>query len=169
MAAVSKFRTSLGGFNREDVANYIEMTANEHLRQVRALEEDMAHLNAEKAALAAELEQVRTQLAAAQEGAAAPYEPQPEPDYASEELEAYRRAEAAERNAVARADKLHQQLTELCDSVTGSYAGCGEELQALCEALVQNYDGLKQKLEDIQNVFDAAKAKVEKLGSETEA
>ena len=165
MAAVSKFRTSLGGFNREDVANYIEMTANEHLRQVRELEEDKAHLISEKAALAAELEQVKAQLAAAQDGAEAPCEPQPEPDYASEELEAYRRAEAAERNAVARADKLHQQLTELCQTVTGGYAECGEELRVLCEAMMENYEGLKQKLEDIQNVFEEARIKVEDLNN----
>ena len=155
MAAVSKFRTSLGGFNREDVANYIEMTANEHLRQVRELEEDKAHL-------VAELEQVKAALAAAQAGAPAPAEPVPEPDYASEELEAYRRAEAAERNAAARAEKVHQQLTDLCESVSGGYNGCGEELCELCDAL-------KQKLEQIQSVFDSAREKVDKLNSDNEA
>ena len=42
-----KFRTTLGGFNRRDVMNYIEGTDAEHRRQVAALEEELEKLRDE--------------------------------------------------------------------------------------------------------------------------
>ena len=39
---VRKFRTSLGGFNRRDVMNYIEEMYAAHQKQVEALEAELA-------------------------------------------------------------------------------------------------------------------------------
>ena len=50
-----KFRTTLGGFNRRDVMNYIEGADAEHHRQVAALEEELEKLRAERDELSATL------------------------------------------------------------------------------------------------------------------
>ena len=50
-----KFRTTLGGFNRRDVMNYIEGADVEHRRQVAALEEELEKLRAERDELSATL------------------------------------------------------------------------------------------------------------------
>lgn len=55
-----RFRGSLGGFNRRDVAAYIEKTAKEYREQVEALQAKLEQAGQEKAALAGELEQLRS-------------------------------------------------------------------------------------------------------------
>lgn len=57
---IGRFRGALGGFNRRDVAQYIEQTAKEHREQVEALQAQLEQERAEKAALAEELEGLRS-------------------------------------------------------------------------------------------------------------
>lgn len=57
---IGRFRGTLGGFNRRDVAEYIEQTAKEHRKQVEELQAQLEQERAEKAALAEELEGLRT-------------------------------------------------------------------------------------------------------------
>ena len=64
MADFSKFRSALGGFNREDVANFIESQSIAHQKELRALREENAKLTAER-------DEARQALAALQEQAAA--------------------------------------------------------------------------------------------------
>ncbi len=60
MADITKFRTSMGGFNRADVANYMEAMAAEHSRVKKQLQEENDSLSARLA----ELEQQTAQQAA---------------------------------------------------------------------------------------------------------
>ena len=55
-----RFRGALGGFNRRDVAQYIEKTAKEHQEQVEALQAQLEQERTEKAALSEELEGLRS-------------------------------------------------------------------------------------------------------------
>ena len=55
-----RFRAALGGFNRRDVAQYIEKMAKEHREQVEALQAELEQTRKEKEALAAELEGLRS-------------------------------------------------------------------------------------------------------------
>lgn len=54
-----KFRSALGGFNREDVARYIEQSATAHREQVAGLEKRLAQAEQERDSLRRELEEVR--------------------------------------------------------------------------------------------------------------
>ena len=197
MSDFSKFRSSLGGFNRADVANYIESSSIEHQKELRRLKDESEKLTAENASLAAELTGAKDELAAAKSTletlqaendslrgelealraeAAAPAEPEAaEPETAEEpeapqdaapagaeedselkkqELTAYRRAEAAERNAALRARKLREQLSELSEHARSRCSDSGEELTALTDDLTGNLDRLKETIAELRLVFD---------------
>ena len=65
MADFTKFRTSIGGFNRDDVVHYIETASVEHLKELRQVKDANEKLEAEKAALRAELDETKKKLTAA--------------------------------------------------------------------------------------------------------
>ena len=133
MATFQNFRSAFNGFNREDVVHYIEYINNKHASQVNQLKTDLQNLQAELAekeaapkfdpemaaqldaavaakvaaeseaeALRAELAKLREQLASTP-AVVAPAAP------TFDELEAYRRAERAERIAGERVTQLYQQ------------------------------------------------------------
>ena len=136
MSAFQKFRSAFNGFNREDVVHYIEYMNNKHTAQVNQYKTDLQALQAElaekpatvdmteelnaalaaKEAAEAEVASLRAQLAEAQAKlAAAPKVEAPTFD----ELEAYRRAERAERLATERVSQMYQQANgALADAAT---------------------------------------------------
>lgn len=134
MAASHSFRSALGGFNREDVVQYIEYSRSRHEAEVaqlksenQALQEELNALRGNSAEdLSAKLTEMEEQYAAAQQernallaqiaqlqeelaakGTPAPQAPNRE--LADKELEAYRRAERAERVARERAQLIYDQ------------------------------------------------------------
>ena len=56
-----RFRGALGGFNRQDVASYMEKTAKEHQEQLRKLQEQLDQARSEQEQLGRELEELREQ------------------------------------------------------------------------------------------------------------
>lgn len=56
-----RFRRALGGFDRRDVAHYIEKSAKEYQEKIDALQAQLEQERKEKAALAEELEGLRSQ------------------------------------------------------------------------------------------------------------
>lgn len=166
MATFQNFRSAFNGFNREDVVHYIEYINNKHASQVNQLKTDIQSLQAELAekeaapdltaqleaalaaksaseaeadALRAELAQVREQLNSAPKTEAP----------TNSELEAYRRAERAERiagervtllyqqangalaEAATRADEAASSITEITDRVAAQVA---DLKTALCQS-----------------------------------
>lgn len=57
---VGQFRAALGGFNRRDVAQYIEKMAKEHREQLEALQAELEQTRSERETLAAELGDLRS-------------------------------------------------------------------------------------------------------------
>ena len=150
MATIQNFRSAFNGFNREDVVSYIDYINNKNHSQVNqlnteisalrqevtelrarptrdpAMEEELEALRAERAALAQEVAELRAELdgtkAELQAARAAADRPKTEG-----ELEAYRRAERAERIAAERVSRLYEQAnavladaTHRADEVTGT-------------------------------------------------
>lgn len=183
MSDFSKFRGSLGGFNRTDVADYIEKLCLTHAAELKErsrraeelqtqLEETRAQLReteADRDRLQAQLQEAQDQLQEAQdalEAATAP-EPEPEepeepeeaeapeeaPDYPSLELEAYRRAEATERLAARRAEQLSRQMQEFVAHISQRYAETGEEIAALSEDMRSDLQRLQDSLSDLESLF----------------
>lgn len=221
MADFSKFRTSISGFNRSDVADYIETMAIEYKKELRRVKDANEKLEAEKETLDAELLRTKAELAAVKEELAAAQETLKQtqeedaslqqqieslaqeaaelaqraeeaearaaeaeaqevetetPDEAGEpvqaeavpeeadaasaqclpekELEAYRRAEAMERNALARAERLRSKLSQLCDGARTRYTDSGEELEALTQDLSSVLERMRDTIADLQLAFD---------------
>ena len=183
MSDFSKFRGSLGGFNRTDVADYIEKLCLTHAAELKErsrraeelqtqLEETRAQLReteADRDRLQDQLQEARDQLQEAQdalEAATAP-EPEPEepeepeeaeapeeaPDYPKLELEAYRRAEATERLAARRAEQLSRQMQEFVAHISQRYAETGEEIAALSEDMRSDLQRLQDSLSDLESLF----------------
>lgn len=129
MAAFQNFRSAVGGFNREDVVHYIEFINNKHTSQInqlnteiqtlrqeleqlrgqntQVLSEQLEQLQEKNAALEQELAQAKEQLEQAAQ--------QPRTD---SELEAYRRAERAERTARTRVTQLYHQANGVVADAT---------------------------------------------------
>lgn len=184
MAEFTKFRTSVGGFNRTDVVNYIEQTSREAKQRTDALEAENKKLAEQLAALQQDADRLREEneslqeqvvslaqeasdyaalLEQATEKADSQEEPPCEEPAAAvpsadalpeKELAAYRRAEAAERNAVLRANRIHKQLSELCEDSRRRYLDSGEEISALGADLLTSLDRLKEAFEEVRVIFD---------------
>ena len=131
MAVFQNFRSALNGFNREDVVRYIEFINTKHNTQLNQLNTEIQSLQdqldslqsshaaqddlavqledaqAQNTALTLELEELRLQLEQVAN--------RPQTD---SELEAYRRAERAERIAKERVSQLYAQANGLLADAT---------------------------------------------------
>ena len=158
MAAFQNFRSALNGFNREDVVHYIEYTNNKHASQINQLQteisalreelatytdhpmpdpEQITQLEQERDAALAELEFVKAQLENTQQ-------------QSDNELEAYRRAERAERIAKERVAQLYDQANgALADATVRT----DETATQICDAA----DAVIAQLTELQDLLRQGK------------
>ena len=140
-----------------------------------ALSQQIVTLSQEASELAERAQRAQKELedlkAAQETQESAPAEPEmpdgePEADaenLQTQELAAYRRAEQAERNAMARARKLREQLNLLCEQSKDRYLDAGEEISALSADLSAGLTRLSETLADIQVIFDDAENAFDEL------
>lgn len=168
MASAQNFRSALGGFNREDVVHYIEYLNSKHtaaINQLKAenqnLTDELAALRAkpdleaeynqlleEKASLQAQLDELTAQVTVLQVQLE---EAQQATPLADEELEAYRRAEKAERNARERARQIYCQATGALADATTQVDDAAEHFKLLSQRLTS-------QLADLQATVDKSKS-----------
>ena len=174
MADFSKFRSSLGGFHRGDVANYIESLSMQHAAamkektgQIDALRAELQEAEAEKRALRDQLDDALAALEAAtapaEDEAEEETEPEEAPDYPKLELEAYRRAEATERLATQRAQQLKRELVDFLENTTARYQQTGEDIAALAEDLKSGLKRLEENLSELDLLFGETAEHLETL------
>lgn len=175
MADFTKFRTSMGGFKRSDVTNYIESLCAEHMKIQKELRDErddlfsrlsqnQQELQEQTASVEALRQQLRetemalssteTALNEAMEMIEEQQAAEPSPDYVAMELEAYRRAEATERLASERALRLRQKMDDLLDSVSSRYEQSGQEIQVLSEDLKNNLQRLQETIAELELIFN---------------
>ena len=185
MADFSKFRSSLGGFHRGDVATYIETLCRTHGAELKERDGRIESLTAALAeaqgqreeaiaqaeALRRQVEELETQL----EAATAPPPEEEEalsedaadetevPDYPTLELEAYRRAEATERLASQRAQQLKRELVDFLENTTARYQQTGEDIAALAEDLKSGLKRLEENLSELDLLFGETAEHLETL------
>ena len=190
MSTPQSFRSAFNGFNREDVVHYLEylntkhnnqinqLTAeNESLRQqvdalpdaesqrllVASLEEKCAELTRQldtAQTRCAELEQQLEQAAAKEQPAEAPA-PALSPS-ASDELEAYRRAERIEREAKERAELVYFQATNVLTEASAKVDGISSDITEMADKDMTQLTQLqvavsssKQALQDASSIMGA--------------
>jgi len=121
----TNFRSSVGGFRRSDVFEYIEKTAHEHRVALKALEKErdelqsrISELEAKQKELLGTIENLEAENQALTISANEQKEQNPvtSEDLDTLELAAYRRAEATERNAKTRAEKLRSSVQDLFET-----------------------------------------------------
>lgn len=117
MADTKRFRSAFHGFNREDVVRYIEFLNNQHTAQIAQLN---SQLQAARSASPAEIAQLQAQLDAAEQRCADLEQKLADAGiYTTDsELEAYRRAERAERMARDRAAQIYSQANAVLADAT---------------------------------------------------
>lgn len=165
MAAFQNFRSALHGFNREDVVHYIEYLNNVHNSKVGQLNTEIQTLRKEvddlrkvepAPDLTAELETANCRIAeleAALEEAnrrAQQLENRPQTD---SELEAYRRAERAERIAQERVNQLYQQANGILADATARTDDAAAGIAALADSISAQLTQLQTALAGGKNAM----------------
>ena len=165
MPATQRFRSAFHGFNREDVVNYIEYLNNHYTAQVQQLNNQLQEAKGPVSdGVAADLQ---AQLDAALERCAK-LEAQlaTREDVANRELEAYRRAEEAERKAVARANAIYDQAQNALDTATSMAESAAEEFSAIAARTEQQLMEYQTSLTTTVDRFKAAAATLQTVKDE---
>ena len=150
MAGIHNFRSALGGFNRSDVVNYIEFINNQH--------------NAQVAQLNTQLQNAQEALAKAQGGANGELQAQLDAALArcrsleaalaakgaptDSELEAYRRAERAERMAQERAAQIYAQANAVLADATCKVESAAEGMKVMAQQVSAQVEASQQQLQE---------------------
>jgi len=156
MAEFQNFRSALGGFNREDVVHYIEYINHKHAAQlnqlkteIQALQTELAELQAD-ASLFQRLEEANARIAQLErelEEAKAVPAPQ---EKSEDELEAYRRAERAERRAAERVAQMYDQASATLADAASRADDSATQVSELANAL-------NLQLQQLQGAITAGK------------
>lgn len=168
MAAFQNFRSAVGGFNREDVVRYIEYINNKHSSQLnqlntemQALQEELAQLRGQ-ADLATQLEDAHARIAELEQerdALSAQVELLADRPQTDSELEAYRRAERAERIATDRVALLYQQANGALADATAKADETATQVGDLADQLMVQLSQLQTVLSSGSNSMrDAAAA-----------
>ena len=147
MSNIQNFRTAFHGFNRQDVVSYIEYMNNRHNSEIQQLKNQLQNVQSQVAQNdlkdkleAAEARIQELEAALAQEGKQAV-------SCSEEELEAYRRAERAERIAQERSNAI-------CNKANAVLADTGLQVENAAAAI----DEAAAKLDAQLEVYKAAVA-----------
>ena len=156
MASVHHFRSAFNGFNREDVVRYIEYMNNQHNAKVEQLNAQLQQTKAQPqdSELLARLEAAEARCAQleAQLAQTAPHAP------TEEELEAYRRAERAERLAQERAQHIYTQANAVLADVTVKAEAASGQISAIVEQVNSQMTQYQQSLSAAKDAFEEAVA-----------
>ena len=169
MSAPQKFRSALNGFNREDVACYLEYLNSKHTAQINqltseadflrsklentqadcdqtdlisALEQERDALQAQVAELTEHCAALEEQLQAAQTAPVA-LPAAPAVYTAAEELEIYRRAERTERMAKERADLVYRQTNSILKEASVRVGDMAEQVVPIADQILMQISQLQ--------------------------
>lgn len=150
---IGRFRGALGGFNRRDVAQYIEKAAKEYQEQIEALQAQLEQERAEKAALSEELEGLRSHSS----------------DLAEQEAQVRASLEESTRSLTSLRGEL--QVTQGHLAIAKKQLGDLQAKVAQLEPMAQQYEVLKDRVATVeldahrkaQEVISQAKDQAAKL------
>lgn len=154
MPAPQRFRSAFHGFNREDVVNYIEYLNNHYTSQIQQLHNQLQEAQGSVSGdvvvdLQAQLDTVLARCAELEAKLA------DREDVSNRELEAYRRAEEAERKAQERANAIYEQAQNALLNASSLAEAATEEL---CEIAAHTEQQLKAYQASLSTTVDRFKA-----------
>ena len=151
MAPVQHFRSAFHGFNRKDVVQYIEYLNNQHKAQIEQLQNQLqsARENSDSTQQA-RLDEALTRCAALEQ---ALEENAPCNDNA--ELETYRRAEAAERRAMDRANQIYTQANAVLADATVQAETAVAQMGVMADQLSRQLQETKENFQQAMATLNA--------------
>ena len=158
MAGIQNFRSAMGGFNRQDVVNYIEYMNNKHNAQVEQLNNQLQAalsrpgdpaLQAQLEAAQARIQELEAQLA---QGSGSPI------NCTEQELEAYRRAERTERQAQERAQQIYDQANAVLAEATVKAEALSSQIRTVADNASQRLKEYQQTIDETKEAFSQAVA-----------
>ena len=164
------FRSALGGFHKGDVTGYIEKTASLHRSELLQREQMIRTLQEENRSLQQQLNLLMMTMPVTTPAPA----PEPKMEVVSApttaeleamELQAYRRAEAVERNANNRARKLCQQVENVCEEALGGFQLTDAAVKEAIEVMLAQTTAIEQVYKTLSDALNTSR---EKLVSMTE-
>lgn len=179
-----RFRTSLSGFHKGDVAGYIEKTAANHRAEIQEYEKVIADLRQQNEALLQQLDllmESNAELEAQTAKAEAETTDIPEPEAAPQpeesaladinllELQAYRRAEEAERNANARARKLYQQLDQMREDARLQFEHTDNVVKETLETIRSQTTAMERAYGSLSDTLEGSRVKLDAMDVAAEA
>ena len=162
--AVQNLRSAFYGFNREDVVRYIEFLNNQHKNQLDQL---YNQLQAAKSAPADP--ELQAQLTAALEKCAQLEAKLASVNTTEQELEAYRRAERAERIAQERAQQIRTQANAVLADATVKAEAASQQIAELADQANQQLLAYQTAVTDTQNLFQDVVASLAAIKPEENA
>lgn len=158
MAPLHHFRSALNGFNRQDVVSYIEYLNNQHNAEIQQLKNQL-QLASEKQAdtdLQAQLDAALAHCRELEEQLNAKGDA---PNCTEQELEAYRRAEKAERQAQTRAHQIYEQANAALADATAKAEVAAQRIGTIADEAVAQLKicqaSVWETKEDFQNAVSA--------------
>ena len=162
MAMTQRFRSAFNGFNREDVVNYIEYLNNQHNAQLEQLNNQLRNAKGSVSADVADDLQARLDAALARCAELEAQLNSREASTVTKELEAYRRAEEAERKANERASEIYAQAKATLEGATTMAEAAAEEFNQVAERTAQQ---LKEYQTSISATVDSFKSAAASLNA----
>ena len=177
------FRTALAGFHKGDVTAYIEKTASQHRSELLQCEQTIQTLQEENRSLQQQMSLLMMAMPVSAPAPAPAPIPEPEPvpvaepepvceaepeaaaetasaDLAAMELQAYRRAEAVERNANNRARKLYQQMEGVCEEALGGFQNTDSAVKEAIEVMMAQTAAIDQVYQKLSAALLASREKL---------
>ena len=157
MATVQHFRSALGGFNRQDVVNYIEYMNNQHNAQLQQLNTQLQTALSQSSP--AQVAELKDQLAAANERIAQLEEQLAQAQAAighEAELETYRRAERAERLAMDRAGQIYAQANAVLADATLKAEEASTGLSDIAQQITQQFSSYQNSIQATRDTLQEA-------------
>lgn len=162
-----RFRTSVGGFHKGDVSEYIAKTAQNHRAEIEAKNKLIAQQQNEIQSLQEQLNLFMASSMLMQDETVPPeQEAEAEaPAISSLELEAYRRAEAAERLANQRAKKLYTQMEQICHGTDNAFEDAKAAVAETAQAVQKQAAVLDAACQKLTAAINASREELSALDS----
>ena len=186
MAVQMNFRSALNGFNRDDVVHYIEYLNAKHMAEINQMKSELEFLRnkpAEKTAAKEEtvdpvVEEQATRIRElfdenkalkAQLEAAQSKKEDSRALRMEEELEAYRRAERAERMAQERAEQLYRQANGILADATSKVDETADRIDEMSDRVLAQLQELQTAVTGSKQILRDAAATMATIHPEQEA
>ena len=153
--ASHNFRIAVRGFHREDVVNYIQYLNNQHAQQIQQLQSRPADTGLQEKLDAAQARIAELEAQVALLSQQAQQVPAINPE---DELEAYRRAERAERVANDRAQQIYTQAHAVLADVTLKAEAASEQFCAISQQIDRQMSEYQKSVDITRQTFQEAVA-----------